>query len=42
MIFNAVRMLTCMYMDMAMPMPKLCRAHLLPAAGYEDVFDQSI
>ena len=30
------RMLTCMHMDMAMPMPALHHAHLLPAGCIQD------
>ena len=36
MIYQEFRMTTCMYMDMAMPMPTFSRAHLLPFRNVRD------
>lgn len=38
MYLTGYRMLTCMMMDMAMPMPMLPHAHLLPARSIQELF----
>ena len=38
MYLTAHRMPTCMYMDMAMPMPTMLYAHLLPTRNIQEQF----